>query len=154
MIDLLFTNAKIWVTRGRTASSIGIQDGKIVSLDTPNLEARETIDLAGLAIFPGWNDAHVHVWKVGHLRTTMLDLRDATTLEQVYELVHSRAGTLKTGQWLLGRGWNEAKLGGSPNKATLDTVAPNNPVVLTRTCAHIHAVNSQAMDLILSIPHP
>jgi predicted amidohydrolase YtcJ len=147
VIDLLFINAKIWVTRGQTASSMGIQDGKIVALDHPNLEARETIDLAGSAIFPGWNDAHVHVWKVGHLRTSMLDLRDASTLEEVYELVRSRAESLEAGQWLLGRGWNEAKLGGSPIRAVLDSVAPNNPVVLTRTCAHIHAVNSKAMDL-------
>jgi predicted amidohydrolase YtcJ len=147
VIDLLFTNAKIWVARGHTASSMGIQDGKIVSLDNPNLEARETIDLGGLAIFPGWNDAHVHVWKVGHLRTSMLDLRDASTLEEIYELVRSRAERLEVGQWLLGRGWNEAKLGGSPNKTVLDNVAPNNPVVLTRTCAHIHAINLRAMDL-------
>ncbi len=147
VIDLLFTNAKIWVAQGKTASSMGIQDGKIVALDNPNLEARDTIDLAGLAIFPGWNDAHVHVWKVGHLRTSMLDLRDASTLEEVYELVRARAESLEPGQWLLGRGWNEAKLGGSPNKVILDRVAPNNPVVLTRTCAHIHAVNSRAMEL-------
>ncbi len=147
MIDLTFINAKIWVARGQTATSLGIQNGKIVALDNPNLEAKETIDLGGLAIYPGWNDAHVHVWKVGHLRTTMLDLREATTLHEVYELVHSRANSLEAGQWLLGRGWNEAKLGGSPNKTLLDTVAPNNPVVLTRTCAHIHAVNSKALEL-------
>ena len=147
VIDLMFINAKIWVTRGQTAQSMGVQDGRIVALNEPNLEARETIDLGGLAIYPGWNDAHVHVWKVGHLRTSMLDLRDATTLEEVYDLVRSRAESLEAGQWLLGRGWNEAKLGGSPNKTMLDVVAPNNPVVLTRTCAHIHAINSRAMDL-------
>ncbi len=147
VIDLLFTNAKIWVARGQTASSMGIQAGKIIALDTPNAEARETIDLAGLAIYPGWNDAHVHVWKVGHLRTSMLDLRDASTLEEVYQLVHSRAKSLESGQWLLGRGWNEAKLGGSPTRAMLDRVAPNNPVVLTRTCAHIHSLNSRALGL-------
>jgi predicted amidohydrolase YtcJ len=143
----MFINAKIWVARGKTASSMGLQNGKIVGLDNPKLEAQETIDLGGLAIYPGWNDAHVHVWKVGHLRTSMLDLRDASTLEDVYGLVRSRAESLEAGQWLLGRGWNEAKLGGSPNKTMLDVVAPNNPVVLTRTCAHIHAVNSRAMDL-------
>ncbi len=147
MIDLLFTNAKIWVARGIQASSLGIQCGKVVSLDEPNLKARETIDLGGASVFPGWNDAHVHVWKVGHLRTTMLDLRDAATLEEVYALVQARAATLEAGTWLLGRGWNEAKLGSSPNKTALDAVAPHNPVVLTRTCAHIHATNSRALQL-------
>ena len=147
MVDLLITNAKIWVSKDQIASSLAVRNGKIVALDNENLQARARLDLAGKSIFPGWNDAHVHVWKVGHLRTTMLDLRQATTLEQVYALVQSRAATLQAGQWLLGRGWNEAKLGGSPDKAVLDKVAPHNPVVLTRTCAHIHATNSEALTL-------
>ncbi len=83
----------------------------------------------------------------GILRTTMLDLREAATLEAVYQLVSDRAATLEPGQWLLGRGWNEAKLGGSPTRTALDAAAPRNPVVLTRTCAHIHAANSSALSL-------
>jgi predicted amidohydrolase YtcJ len=144
--DTLYTNAQIWVTKHQLAHSMAVKDGKIIALDQ-QLEATKTINLGGASVFPGWNDAHVHVWKVGHLRTTMLDLREATTLEQVYALVQARANTLERGQWLLGRGWNEAKLGGSPTKPGLDAAAPNNPVVLTRTCAHIHAANSSALAL-------
>ncbi len=147
MIDLLIKNANIWVARGKKASSLAIDQGVVVALDNPQLEAREVLDLGGKSVFPGWNDAHVHVWKVGHLRTTMLDLREATSLEEVYALVAARAKTLEPGQWLLGRGWNEAKIGGSPTKTALDAVAPLNPVVLTRTCAHIHAANSRALQL-------
>jgi predicted amidohydrolase YtcJ len=145
--DLLVTNARIWVKRGCTASSLAVRDGLIIALDEPSVTARETLDLEGKRVFPGWNDAHVHVWKVGHLRTTMLDLRDAETLEAVYALVKERASSLEPGTWLLGRGWNEAKLGGSPTKTALDAVAPHHPVVLTRTCAHIHAANSSALAL-------
>ncbi len=145
--DLLITNARIWVARGITASSMAIKDGRIVALDDPHITAAQIINLGGMHVYPGWNDAHVHVWKVGHLRTTMLDLRDAGTLEEVYALVAKRAATLEPDAWLLGRGWNEAKIGGSPDKAALDAAAPRNPVVLTRTCAHIHAVNSSALQL-------
>ena len=74
--DLLITNARIWVARGRTVSSMAVKDGRIVALDDPNLEARETLDLGGKHVFPGWNDAHVHVWKVGHRRAQMPDLPD------------------------------------------------------------------------------
>lgn len=144
--DVLFTNANIWVGKNHLAHSMALKDGKILALDQ-HMKAVQTINLGGTAVFPGWNDAHVHVWKVGHLRTTMLDLREATTLEEVYALVQARARTLEAGQWLLGRGWNEAKLGGSPTKQALDAVAPHNSVVLTRTCAHIHAANSRALDL-------
>ncbi len=145
--DLLIQNAKIWVARGRTASSLAVQNGRVVALNDPSVSAVNVIDAGGANVFPGWNDAHVHVWKVGHLRTTMLDLRDAATLEQVYALVRERAAHLAPGQWLLGRGWNEAKLGGSPTKQALDAMSPHNPVVLTRTCAHIHAVSSKALEL-------
>ena len=43
--DLLITNARIWVARGRTASSMAVKDGVIVALDDPNLKTRETLDL-------------------------------------------------------------------------------------------------------------
>ena len=33
------------------------------------------IDLDGRTLVPGFNDAHAHIWKIGHLLTTMLDLR-------------------------------------------------------------------------------
>lgn len=63
--------------------------------------------------------------------------------------MEARAKTLKPGEWLWGRGWNEALLAekAMPSKAALDRLAPHNPVLLTRICAHIHAVNSQALKL-------
>lgn len=135
--------------------SLLIADGKIVAAgrlaDVENLATSNTkrINLEGRTLLPGFNDAHVHVWKVGQLRTTMLDLRGVGSLEEVYRRVEERAKTLKPGEWLWGRGWNEAMLTekAMPAKAVLDRVSPHNPVLLTRTCAHIHAVNSQAMQL-------
>ncbi len=153
--DLLFYGGKILTMTGDLEpEALAVADGKILAVglkaDLEKLTDSSTkiINLEGSALLPGFNDAHVHVWKVGHLRTTMLDLREETTLEGVYTAVRERAATLEPGQWLLGRGWNEAKLtGGAPVKSGLDAAAPNNPVVLTRTCAHIHAANSSALAL-------
>jgi predicted amidohydrolase YtcJ len=153
--DLLFHNGAILtMTASPQPEALAVADGRILALgsksDFENLidSSTKVIDLAGSALLPGFNDAHVHVWKVGHLRTTMLDLREQTTLEGIYAAVHERAAQLEPGTWLLGRGWNEAKLeGGAPVKSGLDIAAPNNPVVLTRTCAHIHTANSSALAL-------
>ncbi len=153
--DLLFHNGAILTMNSSVQpEALAVADGKILALGSKSeLEhlvnsSTKIIDLAGSALLPGFNDAHVHVWKVGHLRTTMLDLREQTTLEGVYAAVRERAAQLTPGTWLLGRGWNEAKLeGGAPDKAGLDAASPNNPVVLTRTCAHIHAANSSALAL-------
>lgn len=132
-----------------------IRDGRIVAAgrlsDLENLAKPDTqrVNLEGRTLLPGFNDAHVHIWKVGQLRTTLLDLRGVGSLEELYRLVEARAKRLKPGQWLWGRGWNEALLAekAMPDKALLDRLAPHNPVLLTRTCAHIHAVNSQALQL-------
>ena len=135
-------------------TALAIRDGRILALgDWNDIEPligpdTETYNLEGKTIFPGFNDAHIHVWKVGQLRTNVLDLRGVDSLERLYQLVQERAATLELGQWLLGRGWNEAVLreGSTPTRAGLDAAAPRNPVLLTRTCAHIHAVNSSALE--------
>ncbi len=138
---------------GTNAQAMLVQHGRIAKLGTEqeilslaNKNASR-IELGENYLLPGFNDAHVHVWKVGHLRTTMLDLRGLTSLEELYARVRGRAATLQPGQWLLGRGWNESLLNNSPSKEMLDAAAPQNPIVLTRTCAHIHALNSQALQL-------
>lgn len=132
-----------------------VQNGQILAAgrlqDLEPLATPDTkhINLEGRILLPGFNDAHVHIWKVGQLRTTLLDLRGVKSLSEVYAKVAERAKTLKPGEWLWGRGWNEALLAekAMPDKAALDRLAPHNPVLLTRTCAHIHAVNSQALEL-------
>lgn len=97
-------------------------------------------------VTPELNDAHIHVWKVGQLCTTSLDLRGTTDLGELYRRVAEQAATLKAGEWLIGRGWNEALMDGEgPTRSGLDDAAPSNPVLLTRTCAHIHAVNTAAL---------
>lgn len=135
--------------------ALAARDGKIVALgrrsDLEQMIGPDTrrVNLEGRALLPGFNDAHVHVWKVGQLRTTSLDLRDVRSIVELRERVQERAASLEPGVWLLGRGYNEAKLteGRMPTRADLDDIAPHNPVLLTRTCAHIHTVNSRALEL-------
>lgn len=133
----------------RTVEALLVKGGRVVAtgsvadLQTPGVRR---VNLGGAHAFPGFTDAHVHVWKVGQLRTTLLDLREATSLDELSCLVQERHAQLPDGTWLWGRGWNEARLGGSPTRALLDRLAPGRPVLLTRTCAHIHAVNTSALE--------
>ncbi|WP_424952466.1 amidohydrolase [Deinococcus sp.] len=135
------------------AGALLIRDGRIAAVGSlAEVQAQaagnaERRDLGGAVVTPGLNDAHIHVWKVGQLRTTSLDLRGLNDLDELYRRVSERAAALEPGEWLVGRGWNEARLGGhGPTRAGLNTAAPQNPVLLTRTCAHIHAVNSPALE--------
>lgn len=135
----------------RTVGALLVGGGR-VQFSGPLAQARalagagvQEVDLGGATLLPGFTDAHVHVWKVGQLRTTMLDLRESTSLDDLARLVRERHEALPQGAWLWGRGWNEARMGGAtPSRVLLDELAPGRPVLLTRTCAHIHAVNTLA----------
>ena len=108
----------------------------------------ESCDLDGAALLPGFNDAHVHVWKIGHLLTTMLDLRGVKSIRELQEKleVFSRD---HDGEWIVGRGFNEIQLeeGRMPLRNDLDAVLADRPVFLIRTCAHIGVANSRALEL-------
>ncbi|GGR25598.1 amidohydrolase [Deinococcus ruber] len=155
MSELLLHNAAFLTLNERQphAEALLIRAGRVAAVGSlADVQAQaapgsERRDLGGSVVTPGLNDAHIHVWKVGQLRTTSLDLRGLTDLPELYRRVAERAAALSPGDWLVGRGWNEALLGGEgPTRRGLDEVSPQNPVLLTRTCAHIHAVNSPALE--------
>ena len=155
MLDLVLFNGNV-LTQANTgvAAAVGVRDGRIACVGSTAdvLQATgpltRTVDLAGRTLVPGFNDAHAHIWKIGHLRTTMLDLRSTRSVGEVRERVCAFGATLPNGSWLLGRGYNEALFpyARPPTRADLDAASPDRPVVLTRTCGHIYAVNSLALQ--------
>ncbi|SFB87372.1 hypothetical protein SAMN05428997_102419 [Bosea sp. CRIB-10] len=108
------------------------------------------IDLAGRLATPGLNDSHLHLISVG-LTMDWVDARPAAapTLEALLGQIAERAAKSKPGEWVLARGYDQTKLdtGRHPFREELDRAAPNNPVMLVRTCGHISIVNSLALAL-------
>ena len=155
MLDLVLHNGHV-LTQAvpPVAGAVGVRAGRIAIVGTTEDVAREAgsstrrIDLAGRTLVPGFNDAHAHIWKIGHLLTTMLDVRGVEGLDDLGERVRHFGARLPDGAWLVGRGYNEATMREKrpPTRADLDRAAPNRPVVLTRTCGHIYAVNSRALE--------
>ena len=63
MFDLIINNAHIYDGTGGASymGSVAVKDGKIVAVSRQPLEgAREVIDAQGLALSPGFIDAHSH----------------------------------------------------------------------------------------------
>lgn len=104
-------------------------------------------NLHGRTLIPGFNDAHVHVWKVGQLLTSVLDLRGCPSIADLKARLYERASAGEG--WVQARGYNEAILAEKrhPTRADLDEVCPDRPVFLIRTCAHIAIANSKALAL-------
>ena len=153
-MDLLFYNGVVRTVLHGQASAIAIRGKRILAVgDTESLLSEATaatrrIDLGGRTVVPGFNDAHAHIWKIGHLLTSMLDLRKVVSFQVLHTELQQRDRALPDGAWLLGRGLNEAQFNEHrlPTREDLDRAAPHRPVVLTRTCGHIYAVNSLALE--------
>jgi len=130
---------------GRIAYVGALEDIGTISLNV------KRIDLGGRTLIPGFNDAHIHIWKLGLLLTVQVDARgaNAPTIAAIIDLFRTRAATVPAGTWLTGRGYNEAALPEQrhPTTADLDAAAPDHPIALTRTCGHMIVVNTLALQL-------
>lgn len=111
----------------------------------------QRVDLAGATLLPGFNDAHVHIWKLGLLLTVQVDARGdaAPTIRGIIDAFKASADVTPPGQWLTGRGYNEAALpeGRHPTRYDLDLASTEHPIALTRTCGHMIVANSKALEL-------
>jgi hypothetical protein len=154
--DALFVNGNILTMNGtRRVRAVGVVGGRVFAVgDEDELKAgrtaaTEVIDLEGRTMLPGFEDAHAHIWKLGQLLTTSLDLRGTTSIAQIGGQLAERDRMLPASSWLQGRGFNEISLaeGRLPCRDDLDRFVPERPVLLTRTCGHIFIANSAALRL-------
>jgi hypothetical protein len=95
---------------------------------------------------PGFADAHQHLSGVG-FREMTLNLEGTTSLQDFLAKVKERVDQAKPGDWVTGRGWIETHWQPPkfPTREDLDSIAPNNPVILTRADGHASVVNSAAL---------
>jgi predicted amidohydrolase YtcJ len=153
-ISLLLYNGKVFTADENysIAEAVAVDGEKIVAVGTSKdlkakYSATKEIDLQGKLVTPGFNDAHAHFLR-GALALLTVDLTGIKTLSEAKQKIAEKAKTLKAGEWLIGRGWDHTLWDGKfPNKADLDTVAPNNPVYLIRVDGHVGWANSAALKL-------
>ena len=135
--------------------TLAIESGRIIAVGRwnelePLAEAgTELIDAGGKALLPGFNDSHIHIWKVGNLKTFMLDVRSAKSMEEMLDRIADYHRQNPHLNWITCRGFNEAgwKEGRMPDKNDLDKITTKKPIFLIRTCAHIAVANSKALEL-------
>jgi hypothetical protein len=135
------------VTRGRIeAVGTNAEIGKYIGPST------HVIDLGGKLAIPGFIEGHGHFTGLGAFKMT-LNLRDARTWDDIVAMVGAAAREAKPGDWIIGRGWHQAKwdkvpnpnVQGFPVHDALSNAAPNNPVLLTHASGHAGFVNQAAM---------
>ncbi|HOY18743.1 MAG TPA: amidohydrolase [Haliscomenobacter sp.] len=141
----------LWIKAGKVAGT-----GFLEPLLTHAGPGVRHYDLQGKSLFPGFQDPHIHIWKVGDLLTYLLDLRGVRSIAEMQDRLRDFAAKNPQRPWILARGFNEALMaeGRMPDRYDLDQAVPDRPCYVIRTCAHIGVVNSVALDLLPNLSPP
>ena len=123
-------------------------DDEILALADP---AAECVDLAGKFVTPGFNDSHMHLLGFGQSLKLLQLAEHTASLRDLLETVrtHIQNNPPRKGQWIRGRGWNQdyfTDIHRMPQRADLDEISSEIPIVLTRACGHVCTANSAALQ--------
>lgn len=137
------------------ATAVSVKDGRIVEVGAAEEllrsagEGTEKIDLAGAFLYPGFTDAHAHLYGIGEREQT-LDLDEVKSIAELVSIVGEAAKALPPGQALVGRGWIETHWPEKrfPTRQDIDAVAGDRPVVLTRADGHALVANTAALKAV------
>lgn len=147
-------NGRIHTPRG-TAEAVQIE-GNLISRtgstsDILTHRDAEVVDLRGRSVFPGFVDSHMHFMAWAESRE-LLDLSTCRSIAELREAfrAHIRLYPLPESGWYKARGWNQIRMaeGRMPTRSDLDDLAPGNPIILTRICGHVAALNSTALRML------
>jgi predicted amidohydrolase YtcJ len=139
--DLLLKNANVITLDGPDAGHVAILGDTIVALE--EVPARQVIDLGGATVVPGFHDAHNHMAWFG-LTLDEADLR-VGTMDELLAAVARQAAKTPAGQWVVGSGYNENKIGRHPDRDDLEKVAPGRDVWLKHASGHMCVVSQSAL---------
>lgn len=109
----------------------------------------EIIDLKGMSVLPGFVDSHMHLLELGFY-LSCVQLANCSSLEEMKEKLTNRLSTLKEGEWLIARGYNEEHFTSDkvkPTKDFLDLISQDVPICVTRSCGHSMSCNTKALEL-------
>jgi predicted amidohydrolase YtcJ len=160
--DLVLRNGRI-VTVDSTqpeAEAVAVRGHTVVAVggnrEIMRFVGRETqvVDLRGRLVIPGFIEGHGHYMSMGQAKMN-LDLMNVRNWDEVVALVAAAARDAAPDAWITGRGWHQEKwdrvpepsVEGVPLHASLDSVSPHNPVLLTHASGHASFANGRALQL-------
>ena len=134
------------------ATAVSVKDGRIVEVGAQEdlLKSAgaktERVDLGGAFLYPGFTDAHAHLYGIGEREQT-LNLDQVASIAELVKTVGDAAKASTDGRPLQGRGWIETHWPEArfPNRADIDAVTGDRPTVLVRADGHAMLVNTAAL---------
>jgi predicted amidohydrolase YtcJ len=160
--DLILCNGQIYTPQG-WAEALAVRNGVIIAVGSNELVQRfhapqtSVIDLGGDTVIPGLHDMHVHPMSAG-LQQLACNFPQGSTAQQILDTVKGCVSKHAKGEWINGGQWDAASFGKQTmHRSLLDSVAPDNPVVLSDISGHSTWANSKALqmaDITAKTPDP
>jgi len=155
--DVIFINGKIYTLdkNNSVVEAMAVAGGTIVALGKSSemqekYKDAKVIDLKGKTVVPGFIDAEGNLMEFSK-QLSLLDLRDAKSLDEIIKTVSERVKTSKPDEWIGGFGWDELKLTEKElekiNHSMLDAISVNHYIYLVNSLGNTTWVNKKILDL-------
>lgn len=155
----VYINAKIYTMdeENPEASYLIEKDGRIIEAGKSfekstyfgSLDEENIIDVKGNVIVPGFWESHLHLVE-GIRALEELNLKGIDSIKELEQSMASYAAKIGENDWIIGHGWDEAKLFGGrfPDRKLLDRLQSKHPIMLIRMDGHSLCLNTKAIELL------
>jgi predicted amidohydrolase YtcJ len=155
--EVIYVNGKIYTLdkNNTIVEAIAVYEGKILATGksselTEKYKDAKVIDLKGKTVVPGFIDAEANLMEFSK-QLSLLDLRNARSVDEIIAIVKERAKTSKPDEWIGGFGWDELKLPGKDMErlsyALLDEASTSQFIYLVNALGNTTWVNKKVLDL-------
>jgi hypothetical protein len=134
------------------AEALAITNGRIVRVGSTRaikeLAGRNAVVVEGRGrtVVPGFNDPHLHPRPMfppdSPYEPVDLSPERVPTIDAIIVALRAKAAITPAGMWVIGRGYNDAKLGRHPTRFDLDQATTDHPVRVTHASGHVSVVSS------------
>src|ERR1700691_6001441 len=154
---VIYTGVGLAEDKPQTVEAMAIAGGKVLAVGTteeitrlagPKTRLRD-LNASGSSVFvfPGFNDAHVHMGSAGQTKLNV-DLTGVQSLAEMLTKIQAFANDAPAGHWLTGGNWDHTPWASKtlPTRQDLDKVTRDHPTFLDRIDGHIAIANSAALQ--------
>ena len=138
------------------AQAVAVKFGRVLAVGQDD-EIRQlvgsntrVVDASGITIIPGLNDAHCHVLPTGRSHLLVNCGPDAvSSLAEIKMLIAEKTRSTPKGEWIVGFGYDDTKMAENwyLNRADLDEVATEHPVLVRHVGGHMSTTNSVGLRM-------
>jgi predicted amidohydrolase YtcJ len=136
--DIVFVDGKVATVNAKDelTEALAVRKNRILRVGRrEDVEATigpetKVLNLKGRTLLPGFVENHIHMTNSPQRHWVDCSYAACPSITDIRQKIAARARETKPGEWILGRGFQSARLaeGRNPNRFDLDPVTPNHPV--------------------------